>query len=149
MYDEGTSKRGLVRPGGQCLLRSAAAVPCTHTLIALQQCPMAQVHDRNSGRDPFPVFLTRGPLPKGELPAHGATITPKLRKEQAYGPADFRIGTYIEVRTCSSSCAKVTSGTCLQLSLSQRLQALGLEAACIAACRGTHRCHALHRRSAD
>jgi hypothetical protein len=53
------------------------------------------VHERNSGRDPFPVFLKRGPLPR-EKP-RGATLTGRIPKSLCYRPCDFRIGGYVNV----------------------------------------------------
>lgn len=41
-----------------------------------------QVHPRNSGRDPFPVFLRRGPLPR-ENP-RGRTLTGRIPKSLCY-----------------------------------------------------------------
>lgn len=41
-----------------------------------------QVHPRNSGRDPFPVFLRRGPLPR-EKP-RGQTLTGRIPKSLCY-----------------------------------------------------------------
>jgi hypothetical protein len=53
------------------------------------------VHERNSGRDPFPVFLKRGPLPS-EKP-RGATLTGRIPKSLCYRPCDFRLGSYVNV----------------------------------------------------
>lgn len=41
-----------------------------------------QVHERNSGRDPFPMFLKRGPLPR-EKP-RGASRTGRIPKSLCY-----------------------------------------------------------------
>lgn len=41
-----------------------------------------QVHERNSGRDPFPVFLKRAPLPR-EKP-RGTTMTGRIPKSLCY-----------------------------------------------------------------
>ncbi|WIA37576.1 hypothetical protein OEZ86_014482 [Tetradesmus obliquus] len=54
-----------------------------------------EVHERNSGRDPFPVFLKRGPLPR-EKP-RGATLTGRIPKSLCYRPCDFRIGGSVNV----------------------------------------------------
>lgn len=54
-----------------------------------------QVCETNSGRDPFPQFLKRAPLPKG-LPAV-PDVTVKPKKQDCYSPIDFRIGGYISV----------------------------------------------------
>lgn len=59
------------------------------------ECTAWQVHERNSGRDPFPVFLKRGPLPR-EKP-RGATLTGRIPKSLCYRPCDFRIGGYVNV----------------------------------------------------
>ncbi|KAF8065932.1 efhc2 [Scenedesmus sp. PABB004] len=48
----------------------------------------AQVHERNSGRDPFPAFLKRGPLPR-EKP-RDAALAGRVPKSMCYAPADFR-----------------------------------------------------------
>jgi hypothetical protein len=58
-------------------------------------CGELQVHERNSGRDPFPVFLKRGPLPR-EKP-RGATLTGRIPKSLCYRPCDFRLGDYVNV----------------------------------------------------
>eukprot|EP00879_Flechtneria_rotunda_P003529 GHRR01003761.1.p1 GENE.GHRR01003761.1~~GHRR01003761.1.p1 ORF type:complete len:637 (+),score=222.63 GHRR01003761.1:163-2073(+) len=54
-----------------------------------------EVHERNSGRDPFPAFLKRGTLPR-EKP-RGGTLTGRLPKSMCYSPIDFRIGGYTTV----------------------------------------------------
>lgn len=54
-----------------------------------------QVHERNSGRDPFPIFVKRGPLPR-EKP-RGATMTGRIPKSLCYKPEDLRLGSYINV----------------------------------------------------
>ncbi|KAF6256559.1 hypothetical protein COO60DRAFT_1627135 [Scenedesmus sp. NREL 46B-D3] len=54
-----------------------------------------EVHERNSGRDPFPVFLKRAPLPR-EKP-RGATLTGRIPKSLCYRPCDFRLGGYVSV----------------------------------------------------
>eukprot|EP00775_Hariotina_reticulata_P011400 gene11400-11548_t len=54
-----------------------------------------EVHERNAGRDPFPVFLKRGPLPR-ERP-RGASLTGRIPKSLCCRPTDFRIGGYVNV----------------------------------------------------
>ena len=54
-----------------------------------------QVNENNSGRDPFPQFLKRAPLPKGMPEVPDVTVKPK--KAECYSPMDFRIGSYISV----------------------------------------------------
>lgn len=63
---------------------------CTCALITTWQ-----VHERNSGRDPFPVFLKRGPLPR-EKP-RGTSLTGRIPKSLCYRPEDFRLGGYVTV----------------------------------------------------
>lgn len=63
--------------------------------LLLRAATCVQVHERNSGRDPFPVFLRRGPLPR-EKP-RGATLTGRIPKSLCYRPADLRIGGVINV----------------------------------------------------
>jgi hypothetical protein len=53
------------------------------------------VQPRNSGRDPFPVFLRRGPLAR-EKP-RGQTMTGRIPKSLCYRPHDFRVGGVINV----------------------------------------------------
>jgi hypothetical protein len=66
-----------------------------HELVPCCMHAALQVHERNSGRDPFPVFLKRGPLPR-EKP-RGATLTGRIPKSLCYRPCDFRIGGYVNV----------------------------------------------------
>lgn len=40
-----------------------------------------QIHERNDGRDPFPVFLRRGPLPRG---LQDATLAARVPKSACY-----------------------------------------------------------------
>ncbi|KAI8464444.1 MAG: hypothetical protein J3K34DRAFT_526184 [Monoraphidium minutum] len=54
-----------------------------------------EVHERNSGRDPFPVFVRRGPLPR-EKP-RGVSLTGRFPKSLCYRPEDLRIGGVINV----------------------------------------------------
>jgi hypothetical protein len=56
----------------------------------------SQVHERNAGRDPFPVFLKRGPLPRDNRP-RGASLTGRIPKSLCYRPTDFRIGGFVNV----------------------------------------------------
>mmetsp|Transcript_40195 Transcript_40195/g.89186 ORF Transcript_40195/g.89186 Transcript_40195/m.89186 type:complete len:635 (-) Transcript_40195:736-2640(-) len=67
-----------------------------HYFLEDDTVEILEVHDNNSGRDPFPVFLKRGALPKVSVRT-GTTITGKLRKDQCYAPEDFRLGMYISV----------------------------------------------------
>jgi hypothetical protein len=53
------------------------------------------VHERNSGRDPFPVFLRRSPLPR-ETP-RDMGLAARTPKSLCYQAQDFRIGGYINV----------------------------------------------------
>jgi hypothetical protein len=49
---------------------------------AAARAPGPQVHERNSGRDPFPVFVRRGPLPR-EKP-RGVSLTGRFPKSLCY-----------------------------------------------------------------
>ncbi|CAL8469429.1 g8970 [Coccomyxa elongata] len=65
-----------------------------HYFVEDGTCEILEHHDRNSGRDPFPVFLRRGLLPKnGEAFKHG--FAPE--RSMCYGPSDLRMGTCIAV----------------------------------------------------
>ncbi|KIY98702.1 EF-hand domain-containing protein 1 [Monoraphidium neglectum] len=54
-----------------------------------------EVHERNSGRDPFPIFVKRGPLPRAK--PRGVTLTGRFPKSMCYRPEDLRIGGVINV----------------------------------------------------
>jgi len=67
-----------------------------HYFLEDDSVEILEVNENNSGKDPFPVFLKRGRLPKS--PPHvNEMLTTKLKKEQAYTPGDLRIGSYINV----------------------------------------------------
>lgn len=67
-----------------------------HYFLEDDTVEILEINESNSGRDPFPVFLKRGPLPKVTVKTN-TTLNPKYRKGQCYGPGDFRLGTYITV----------------------------------------------------
>ena len=58
-----------------------------------------EVHEPNSGRDPYPKLLSRAPLPKPvEIYTYSPTAPrPTKRGEPNYRPEDLRIGSYIYV----------------------------------------------------
>eukprot|EP00955_Chlamydomonas_euryale_P010403 111758-Chlamydomonas_euryale.AAC.6 len=56
-----------------------------------------EVKDQNSGRDPFPVFMRRAPLPKSVVGSGTATVGLALNKASCYAPEDLRLGQYINV----------------------------------------------------
>ena len=66
-----------------------------HYFLEDDTVEILEVCETNSGRDPFPQFLKRGPLPKG-MPAV-PDVTTKPKKDECYSPIDFRIGSYISV----------------------------------------------------
>lgn len=65
-----------------------------HYFLEDDTVEILEVHEGNSGRDPFPVFLRRAPLPKDFTRTKPAKNLPR---ELCYGPQDFRIGTYVQV----------------------------------------------------
>ena len=67
-----------------------------HYFLEDDTVEILEVNENNSGKDPFPLFLRRGPLPK-VLVRHNTTCAPKYKPEQCYAPSDFRLGTYISV----------------------------------------------------
>ncbi|GIL45577.1 hypothetical protein Vafri_2780 [Volvox africanus] len=67
-----------------------------HYFLEDDTVEILEINESNSGRDPFPVFLKRGPLPKVPVKTN-TTLNPKFRKDQCYGPGDFRLGTFITV----------------------------------------------------
>ena len=66
-----------------------------HYFLEDDTVEILEVCETNSGRDPFPQFLKRAPLPKG-MPAV-PDVTTKPKKDECYSPLDFRIGSYISV----------------------------------------------------
>jgi len=66
-----------------------------HYFLEDDTVEILEVHDSNNGRDPFPKFLNRGPLPKGNTRIIGVGVQP--RKEHCYQPDDIRLGMYITV----------------------------------------------------
>ncbi|EFJ52449.1 hypothetical protein VOLCADRAFT_79034 [Volvox carteri f. nagariensis] len=67
-----------------------------HYFLEDDTVEILEINESNSGRDPFPVFLKRGPLPKVPVKTN-TTLNPKYRKDQCYSPGDFRLGTFISV----------------------------------------------------
>ncbi|PNH03302.1 EF-hand domain-containing family member C2 [Tetrabaena socialis] len=67
-----------------------------HYFLEDDTVEILEINESNSGRDPFPVFLKRGPLPKVSVKTN-TTLNPRLRKDQCYSPGDFRLGSYINV----------------------------------------------------
>lgn len=67
-----------------------------HYFLEDDTVEILEVHDANNGRDPFPVFLKRGPLPKVPIKTT-STVKPRLKPEQCYQPQDFRLGMFISV----------------------------------------------------
>lgn len=84
VWDERTSMYGDRRPY------------VLHYFLEDDSVEILEVNENNSGRDPFPIFLKRGPLPKVPVKTN-TTLNPKYRKEHCYGPGDFRLGTFINV----------------------------------------------------
>mmetsp|Transcript_4241 Transcript_4241/g.7013 ORF Transcript_4241/g.7013 Transcript_4241/m.7013 type:complete len:624 (-) Transcript_4241:564-2435(-) len=67
-----------------------------HYFLEDDTVEILEINENNSGRDPFPIFLRRSPLPK-VLPHNMTTVSPKQSKQDCYSPADIRTGTYINV----------------------------------------------------
>lgn len=61
-----------------------------HYYLADDTVDILEKNEKNSGRDPFPIFLKRAPLPKGLN--RGTIVTGKSSQTEFYRPADFRIG---------------------------------------------------------
>jgi hypothetical protein len=66
-----------------------------HYFLEDDTVEILEVNEPNCGRDPFPQFLKRGPLPKGLPLVPDVTVKPK--KDQCYTPLDLRIGGYVSV----------------------------------------------------
>lgn len=67
-----------------------------HYFLEDDTVEILDLNENNSGRDPFPVFLRRIPLPKANLRG-GNSATQKYPKKDCYSPVDFRMGTYVNV----------------------------------------------------
>jgi EF-hand domain-containing protein 1 len=68
-----------------------------HFYLADDSMEVLEVHEVNSGRDPFPIFIARGPMPKpGNMPT-GFSVTKRGNAAGCYCPADLRIGVAIEL----------------------------------------------------
>ncbi|KAG2435098.1 hypothetical protein HXX76_007184 [Chlamydomonas incerta] len=67
-----------------------------HYYLEDDSVEVLEINENNSGRDPFPVFLKRGPLPKVVVKTN-TTLNPKFRKDQCYNAGDFRLGLFINV----------------------------------------------------
>ncbi|KAL0036647.1 hypothetical protein WJX79_003886 [Trebouxia sp. C0005] len=65
-----------------------------HYFLEDDTVEILELHENNDGRDPFPVFLRRGPLPKD---FHVTRTGKKLVREQCYGPQDLALGAFIHV----------------------------------------------------
>ncbi|DBB10039.1 TPA: Protofilament ribbon protein [Trebouxia sp. C0006] len=65
-----------------------------HYFLEDDTVEILELHENNDGRDPFPVFLRRGPLPKD---FHVTRTGKKLMREQCYGPQDLALGAFIHV----------------------------------------------------
>ncbi|KAK9800757.1 hypothetical protein WJX73_007791 [Symbiochloris irregularis] len=67
-----------------------------HYFLEDSTVEVLETNERNSGRQAFPVFLRRGPLPKVQ-DAASTKMGRTVDKALCYGPSDFRIGTVIPV----------------------------------------------------
>jgi len=63
--------------------------------LADNTCQFSEIHEKNNGKQPFPTFYSRQPLPKKALKAG----IPGLLHPQVeyYEPADFRVGSEVNV----------------------------------------------------
>lgn len=68
-----------------------------HYFLEDDSVEILEVRDANSGRDPFPVFLKRGPLAKGQFKVATATVGARMNKDNCYQPGDFRLGQYVNI----------------------------------------------------
>lgn len=67
-----------------------------HYFLEDDTVEILEVNEQNSGRDPFPIFLRRAPLPKVGL-RNQSTVGVRPPKSKCYAPGDFRLGTYLTV----------------------------------------------------
>jgi EF-hand domain-containing protein 1 len=62
-----------------------------HYYLADDTMEVLEAHEMNSGRDPFPVFIARAPMPR-TFTQPGFTVSKRVDKRQCLAPADLRIG---------------------------------------------------------
>lgn len=62
-----------------------------HYYLADDTMEVLEAHEMNSGRDPFPVFIARAPMPR-TFTQPGFTVSKRVDKRQCLSPADLRIG---------------------------------------------------------
>lgn len=68
-----------------------------HYYLADDTVEVLEVHETNSGRDPFPVFIARAPMPRPGMTARGFGVAKRVNKAACYTPADLRIGAAVEL----------------------------------------------------
>ena len=68
-----------------------------HYYLADDTVEVLEVHETNSGRDPFPVFIARAPMPRPGMSQRGFTVAKRVNKAACYTPADLRIGAAVEL----------------------------------------------------
>lgn len=71
-----------------------------HYYLADDTMEVLEVHEMNSGRDPFPVFIARAPMPK-TFSQPGFTVAKRVDKRACYTPTDLRIGAVLDVHNRS------------------------------------------------
>lgn len=74
------ARQAVITSRSECTPTARQRLRPSTTIVVVFLC--VQVHPRNSGRDPFPVFLRRGPLPR-EKP-RGQTLTGRIPKSLCY-----------------------------------------------------------------
>eukprot|EP01025_Chloroclados_australasicus_P017340 TRINITY_DN18824_c1_g1_i1.p1 TRINITY_DN18824_c1_g1~~TRINITY_DN18824_c1_g1_i1.p1 ORF type:complete len:529 (-),score=54.52 TRINITY_DN18824_c1_g1_i1:308-1894(-) len=65
-----------------------------HYFLEDDTIEVLEINEQNSSRDPFPVFLKRGPLPRQ---VSGQSLGTRRAKSDCYKPSDLRLGEVIQV----------------------------------------------------
>ncbi|GAX85745.1 hypothetical protein CEUSTIGMA_g13160.t1 [Chlamydomonas eustigma] len=68
-----------------------------HYFLEDDSVEILEIRDSNNGRDPYPVFLKRAPLPKSVSRIGPNTVGIKPRAQNCYRPDDLRLGQYVSV----------------------------------------------------
>jgi EF-hand domain-containing protein 1 len=67
-----------------------------HYYLADDTMEVLEAHETNSGRDPFPVFIARAPMPR-TFTQPGFTVSKRVDKRECLTPQDLRIGCLVSL----------------------------------------------------
>lgn len=67
-----------------------------HFYLADDTLEVLEVHEGNGGRDPFPAFIARAPMPRA-FASPGFTVTKRVDKRACLKPEDLRVGATLDL----------------------------------------------------